>query len=78
MQESTVTIKDIEDEVVNLIGMFNSCARSSNIRMVKEVKKRPKTGASEDSEEGMPKKYQQESILFEATRCARAQLQRLG
>ena len=46
--------------------------------MFKELKKRPETGASEDGEEGMPKKYQRESILFEATRCARAQLQRRG
>ena len=81
MQESTVTIEEVEDEVVGLIGMFNNFARSSNVRMVKEVKKRPKMnpGASdEDSEEGMPKKYQRENILFYATRCASAQLQRRG
>ena len=80
-QESTVTIEEVEDEVVDLIGMFNNFARSSNVRMVKEVKKRPKTNpgtSDEDSEEGMPKKYQRENILFYATRCARAQLQRRG
>ena len=59
--------------------MFNSFARSSNVRMVKEMKKRPKTGTSEeDSEEGVPKKYQRESILFYETKCAREQLQRRG
>ena len=73
-------MEEVEDEVVDLIGMFNNFA-SSNVRMVKEVKKRPKMnpGASnEDSEEGMPKKYQRENILFYATRCAGAQLQRRG
>ena len=81
MQESTVTIEEVEDEVVDLIGVFNNFARSSNVRMVKEVKKRPKMNpgtSDEDSEEGMPKKYQRENILFYATRCARAQLQRRG
>ena len=80
-QASTVTIEEVEDEVVDLIGMFNNFARSSNVRMVKEVRNRPKMspGASDkDSEEGMPKKYQRENILFYATRCARAQLQRRG
>ena len=42
MQESTVTIEEVEDEVVDLIGMFNDSARGSSARMVKEVKKRPK------------------------------------
>ena len=41
MQESTVTIEEVEeDEVVDLIGMFNSYATSSRLRMVKEVRKR--------------------------------------
>ena len=81
MQESTVTIEEVEGEVVDLIGMFNNFARSSNVRMVKEVRKRPKMNpgtSDEDSEEGMPKKYQRENILFYATRCARAQLHRRG
>ena len=81
MQESTVTIEEVEDEVVDLTGMFNNFARSSNVRMVKEVRKRPKMNpgtSDEDSEEGMPKKYQRENILFYATRCAKAQLQRRG
>ena len=81
MQESTVTSEEVEDEVVDLIGMFNNFARSSNVRMVKEVKKRPKMNpgtSDEDSEEGMPKQCQRENILFYATRCARAQLQRRG
>ena len=86
MQESTVTIEEVEDEVVDLIGMFNNFARSS-MRMVKEVRKRPfppsqsrmKEGASEeDSEEGMPRKQQRESILYYAAQCARAQLQHRG
>ena len=81
MQESTVTIEEVEDEVVDLIGVFNNFARSSNVRMVKEVKKGPKMNpgtSDEDSEEGMPKKCQRENISFYATRCARAQLQRRG
>ena len=87
MQESTVTIEEVEDEVVDLIGMFNSYARGSSVRMVKEVRKRPCPPSQsrmnpeeidEASEEGMPKKYQRESILFYATQCARAQLQRRG
>ena len=64
MQELTVTIEEVEDEVVDLIGMFNNVARSSNVRMVKEVKKRPNmnSGTSdEDGEEGMPAKYQREN-----------------
>ena len=70
---------EVGDEVVDLIGMFNNFARSSNVKMVKEVKKRPKTGTSEeDSEEGTPKKYQRENILFYATKCAREQLKRRG
>ena len=86
MQESTVTIEEVEDEVVDLVGMFNNFARSS-MRMVKEVRKRPfppsqsrmKEGASEeDSEEGMPRKQQRESILYYAAQCARAQLQHRG
>ena len=86
MQESTVTIEEVEDEVVDLIGMFNNFARSS-MRMVKEVRTRPfppsqsrmKEGASEeDSEEGMPRKQQRESILYYAAQCARAQLQHRG
>ena len=40
MQESTVTIEEVEDEVVDLIGMFNNFVTRSNVRMVKEVKKR--------------------------------------
>ena len=79
MQESTFTIEEAEDEVVDLIGIFNNFARSSNVRMVKEVKKRPKTGTSEEeSEERMPKKYQRENILFYPTKCAREQLKRRG
>ena len=40
MQESTVTIEEVEeDEVVDLIGMFNSYAKSSSLRMVKEVRR---------------------------------------
>ena len=81
MQESTVTIEEVEYEVVDLIGMFNDYARGSSARMAKEVKKRPKMNpgtSDEDSEEGMPKKYQRENILFYSTRCARAQLQRRG
>ena len=63
MQESTVTIEEVEDEVVDLIGMFNTFARSSNVRMVKEVRKTPcppsqsrmnEKASEEDSEEGMP------------------------
>ena len=80
MQE-TVTIEEVEDEVVDLIGMLNNFERSSNVRMVKDVKKRPKMNpgtSDEDSEEGMPKKYQRKNILFYATRCARAQLPRRG
>ena len=55
--------------------------------MVKEVRKRPcppsqsrvdQEENDEASEEGMPKKYQRESILFYATQCARAQFQRRG
>ena len=66
MQESTVTIEEVEDEVVDLIGVFNNFARSSNVRMVKEVRKRPcppsqfrlnERTSEEDSEEGMPKKH---------------------
>ena len=30
MQESTVTIEEVEDEVVDLIGMFNDYARGSS------------------------------------------------
>ena len=41
MQESTVTIEEVEDEVVDLIGMFNSYAKGSSVRMVKEGKKKP-------------------------------------
>ena len=87
MQESTVTIEEVEDEVVDLIGMFNNFARSSNVRMVKEVRKRPcppsqsrmnERTSEEDSEEGMPKKHQRESILCYAAKCARAQLQYRG
>ena len=37
MQESTATIEEIEDEVVDLIGMFNSCARSSNMNGEREA-----------------------------------------
>ena len=80
MQESTVTIEEVEeDEVVDLIGMFNSYATSSRLRMVKEVRKRPcppsqsrvdQEENDEASEEGMPKKYQRESILFYATQGA--------
>ena len=36
MQESTVMIEEVEDEVVDLIGMFNNFATGSNVRMVKE------------------------------------------
>ena len=84
MQESTVTIEEVEDEVVDLIGMFNSYAKGSSVRMVKEGKKKPHQvkpnpeEVEEDSEEGMPKKRQRESILFHATRRARDQLQRRG
>ena len=88
MQESTVTIEEVEeDEVVDLIGMFNKYARGSSLRMVKEVRKRPcppsqsrvdQEGPDEASEEGMPKKYQRERILYYATQCAREQLQRRG
>ena len=87
MQESTVTIEEVEDEVVDLIGMFNNYARGSSARMVKEVRKRPcppsqsrmNEGASEeDSKEGMPRKHQRESILYYAAKCARAQLQYRG
>ena len=69
MQESTVTIEEVEDEVVDLIGMFSNFARSSNVRMVKGVRKRPcppsqsrmnERTSEEDSEEGMPKKHQRE------------------
>ena len=71
MQESTVTIEEVEDEVVDLIGMFNNYARGSSARMVKEVRKRPcppsqsrmNEGASEeDSEEGMPRKRRYEPL----------------
>ena len=64
MQESTVTIEEVEDEVVDLIGMFNSYAKGSSVRMVKEGKKKPHQvkpnpeEVEEDSEEGMPKKRQ--------------------
>ena len=88
MQESTVTIEEVEeDEVVDLIGMFNNYARGSSLRMVKEVRKRPcppsqarvnQEETGEASEEGMPKAYQRESILFYATQGAKAQLQRRG
>ena len=84
MQESTVTIEEVEDEVVDLIGMFNSYAKGSSVRMVKEGKKKPHQvkpnpeEVEEDSEEGMPKKRQRESILFHATRRARDQLQHRG
>ena len=85
MQESTVTIEEVEeDEVVDLIGMFNSCAKGSSVRMVKEGKKKQHQvkpnpeEADEDSEEGMPRKRQRESILFHATRRARDQLQHRG
>ena len=62
MQELTVTIEEVEDEVGDLIGMFNNFARSSNVRMVKDVRKRPcppsqsrmdERTSEEDSEEGM-------------------------
>ena len=69
MQESTVTIEEVEeDEVVDLIGMFNSYAKGSSVRMVKEGKRKQHQvkpnleEADEDSEEGMPKKRQRESI----------------
>ena len=87
MQESTVTIEEVEDEVVDLIGMFNNFVRSSNVRMVKELRKRPcppsqsrmnERTSEEDSEEGMPEKHQRESILYYAAKCARAQLQYRG
>ena len=35
MQESTVAIEEIEDEVVDLIGMFSNFVTRSNVRMVK-------------------------------------------
>ena len=87
MQESTVTIEEVEDEVVDLIGMFNSYARGSGVRMVKEVRKRPfppsqsRVNAEEHeeaSEEGMPRKYQRESILSYAFQSTKLQLQRRG
>ena len=69
--------------------MFNSYAKGSSLRMVKEARRawtpRPPSQSRVDqeendeaSEEGMPKKYQRESILFYATQCARAQFQRRG
>ena len=77
MQESTVTIEEVEDEVVDLIGMFNNFATSSNVRMVKEKPSGSKKNRlwSSDSEEGMPKKNQREKILYIGMTLARMQLE---
>ena len=80
MQESTVTIEEVEDEVVDLIGMFNNFATGSNVRMVKEKPSGSKKKRlwSSDSEEGMPKKMQREKILYIGMTLARMQLEHRG
>ena len=76
-QESTVTIEEVEDEVVDLIGVLNNYAKSSNVRVVKEkpVRFQTKRLFMSDSEDGMPKKEQRGTILYTATRLARLQLE---
>ena len=76
-QESTVTIEEVEDEVIDLIGMFNNFARSSNVGMVKEksVRFQTKRLFPSDSEHGMSKKEQRETILCAATKLAELQLE---
>ena len=78
MQESTVTIEEIEeDEVVDFIGMFNNLASRAQIRMVKEkpVRFQTKRLFPSDSEDGMSKKEQRETILYTATKLAKLQLE---
>ena len=77
MQESTVTIEEVEDEVVDLIAMFDNHAKSSNVRMVNEkpVRFQTKRLFRSDSEDGMSKKEQRETILYTATKLAKLQLE---